>query len=71
MVVSISIYGSGLYYLSARFHVGLKGQYSGSKEEKYFIHNHVALTVKYHRDLLTKSATIVGFEVKPFILVFL
>ncbi|XLR28740.1 hypothetical protein S83_056640 [Arachis hypogaea] len=48
------------------FHVGLKGQYSGSKEEKYFIHNHLAFTVKYHRDLLTESARIVGFEVKPF-----
>ncbi|XP_065849339.1 transmembrane 9 superfamily member 8 [Euphorbia lathyris] len=47
------------------YHVGLKGQYSGSKEEKYFIHNHLAFTVKYHRDLLTDSARIVGFEVKP------
>lgn len=48
------------------FHVGLKGQYSGSKEEKYFIHNHLAFTVKYHKDVLTESARIVGFEVKPF-----
>ncbi|KAL2317976.1 hypothetical protein Fmac_031852 [Flemingia macrophylla] len=48
------------------FHVGLKGQYSGSKEEKYFIHNHLAFTVKYHRDTPTESARIVGFEVKPF-----
>ncbi|CAJ2675089.1 unnamed protein product [Trifolium pratense] len=48
------------------FHVGLKGQYSGSKEEKFFIHNHLAFTVKYHRDSLTESARIVGFEVKPF-----
>ncbi|XP_027330166.1 transmembrane 9 superfamily member 8 isoform X2 [Abrus precatorius] len=48
------------------FHVGLKGQYSGSKEEKYFIHNHLAFTVKYHRDMLTESARIVGFEVRPF-----
>ncbi|CAJ1972416.1 unnamed protein product [Sphenostylis stenocarpa] len=48
------------------FHVGLKGQYTGSKEEKYFIHNHLAFTVKYHRDTLTESARIVGFEVKPF-----
>ncbi|KAJ9167651.1 hypothetical protein P3X46_019266 [Hevea brasiliensis] len=47
------------------FHVGLKGQYSGSKEEKYFIHNHLAFTVKFHRDLQTDSARIVGFEVKP------
>ncbi|XP_057433496.1 transmembrane 9 superfamily member 8 [Lotus japonicus] len=48
------------------FHVGLKGQYSGSKEEKFFIHNHLAFTVKYHRDVQTESARIVGFEVKPF-----
>ncbi|AES59111.1 putative nonaspanin (TM9SF), major facilitator superfamily domain-containing protein [Medicago truncatula] len=48
------------------FHVGLKGQYSGSKEEKFFIHNHLAFTVKYHRDSLTEAARIVGFEVKPF-----
>jgi len=37
-----------------------------SKEEKYFIHNHLAFTVKYHKDVLTESARIVGFEVKPF-----
>ncbi|XP_052879973.1 transmembrane 9 superfamily member 8-like isoform X2 [Gossypium arboreum] len=48
------------------YHVGLKGQYSGSKEEKYFIHNHLAFTVKYHRDPQTDSARIVGFEVKPY-----
>ncbi|XP_039684154.1 transmembrane 9 superfamily member 8 [Medicago truncatula] len=48
------------------FHVGLKGQYGGSKEEKFFIDNHLAFTVKYHRDSLTESARIVGFEVKPF-----
>ncbi|OAY27492.1 transmembrane 9 superfamily member 8 [Manihot esculenta] len=47
------------------FHVGLKGQYSGSNEQKYFIHNHLAFTVKFHRDLQTDSARIVGFEVKP------
>ncbi|KAJ9184101.1 hypothetical protein P3X46_007875 [Hevea brasiliensis] len=47
------------------FHVGLKGQYSGSKEERYFIHNHLAFKVKFHRDLQTDSARIVGFEVKP------
>ncbi|KAM1862725.1 hypothetical protein ACFX14_003149 [Malus domestica] len=48
------------------FHVGLKGHYAGSKEEKYFIHNHLAFTVKYHRDSQTETARIVGFEVKPF-----
>ncbi|KAM2496835.1 hypothetical protein COP2_037618 [Malus domestica] len=48
------------------FHVGLKGHYAGSKEEKYFIHNHLAFTVKYHRDSQTETTRIVGFEVKPF-----
>ncbi|GAY44350.1 transmembrane 9 superfamily member 8 [Citrus sinensis] len=48
------------------FHVGLKGQYTGTKDEKYFIHNHLAFTVKYHRDIQTDYARIVGFEVKPF-----
>ncbi|KAK6927643.1 Nonaspanin (TM9SF) [Dillenia turbinata] len=48
------------------FHVGLKGQYANSKDEKYFIHNHLTFTVKYHRDVQTESARIVGFEVKPY-----
>lgn len=46
--------------------IGLKGIYAGSKDEKYFINNHLAFTVKYHKDLQTDSARIVGFEVKPF-----
>ncbi|KAJ8634787.1 hypothetical protein MRB53_009054 [Persea americana] len=48
------------------FHVGLKGQYTGSKDERYFIHNHLSFLVKYHKDDLSESARIVGFEVKPF-----
>ncbi|TYH35965.1 hypothetical protein ES332_D13G231600v1 [Gossypium tomentosum] len=48
------------------FHVGLKGKYAGSKEEKHFINNHLAFTVKFHKDPLTETARIVGFEVKPF-----
>ncbi|CAK9168857.1 unnamed protein product [Ilex paraguariensis] len=48
------------------FFVGLKGQYAGSKDEKYFIHNHLTFTVKFHKDAQTESARIVGFEVKPF-----
>lgn len=48
------------------FHVGFKGQYAGSKEEKYFINNHLTFTVKYHRDVQTDTSRIVGFEVKPF-----
>lgn len=48
------------------FHVGLKGQYAGSKEEKYFMHNHLSFVVKYHNDMQSEAARIVGFEVKPF-----
>lgn len=48
------------------FHVGLKGQYAGSKEEKYFMHNHLSFVVKYHKDMQSEAARIVGFEVKPF-----
>ncbi|MCD7465609.1 Transmembrane 9 super member 9 [Datura stramonium] len=47
-------------------YIGVKGQYAGSKDEKYFIHNHLSFTVKYHKDLQTDSARIVGFEVMPF-----
>ncbi|GAB4854652.1 Transmembrane 9 super member 8 [Ancistrocladus abbreviatus] len=48
------------------FHVGVNGQYAGIKDGKYFIHNHLTFTVKFHKDVLTDSARIVGFEVKPF-----
>lgn len=48
------------------FHVGLRGRYAGSKEEKHFIHNHLAFTVKYHKDPQAETSRIVGFEVKPF-----
>ncbi|KAJ3708042.1 hypothetical protein LUZ61_011747 [Rhynchospora tenuis] len=48
------------------FHVGVKGQYAGSKEEKYFINNHLSFVVKFHKDPQTDLARIVGFEVKPF-----
>ncbi|XP_054791238.1 transmembrane 9 superfamily member 10-like isoform X2 [Prosopis cineraria] len=56
---------SSMVYLHG-FLVGLKGQYAGMKEEKYFIHNHLSFVVKYHRDPLTELSRIVGFEVKPF-----
>ncbi|KAH0449436.1 hypothetical protein IEQ34_020128 [Dendrobium chrysotoxum] len=48
------------------FHVGVKGQYTGSKDDKYFIHNHLSFLVKYHKDEQTDFARIVAFEVKPF-----
>ncbi|KAL6578548.1 Transmembrane 9 superfamily member 8 [Orobanche minor] len=56
--------GPPIYQLG--FHVGLKGQYSGTKEERYFLHNHLSFTVKFHKDQQTDSARIVGFEVTPF-----
>jgi len=36
------------------------------KEDKYFIHNHLAFVVKYHRDPELELSRIVGFEVTPF-----
>ena len=36
-----------------------------SKEEKYFIHNHLSFRVMYHKDPETDTARIVGFEVSP------
>ncbi|PUZ59742.1 hypothetical protein GQ55_4G066900 [Panicum hallii var. hallii] len=47
-------------------HVGVKGQYAGSKEEKHFIHNHFTFLVKYHKDANTDIARIVAFEAKPY-----
>ncbi|XP_052110111.1 transmembrane 9 superfamily member 7 [Arachis duranensis] len=47
------------------FRVGFKGNYQGSKEEKYFINNHLSFRVMYHKDSETDSARIVGFEVTP------
>ncbi|GKU87377.1 hypothetical protein SLEP1_g1782 [Rubroshorea leprosula] len=62
--IHISIWEPVFYRLG--FHVGLKGSYDGGKEKKYFIYNHLAFTVKYHKDLQTDLSMIVGFEVKPF-----
>ncbi|KAL1544678.1 Transmembrane 9 superfamily member 8 [Salvia divinorum] len=56
--------GPPIYQLG--FHIGLKGQYAGSKEEKYFLHNHLNFVVKYHKDPQTYTSRIVGFEVTPF-----
>ncbi|XP_021751260.1 transmembrane 9 superfamily member 7-like [Chenopodium quinoa] len=47
------------------YRVGFKGKYTGSHEEKYFIHNHLSFKVMYHKDLETDVARIVGFEVTP------
>ncbi|GKD21026.1 transmembrane 9 superfamily member 7-like protein, partial [Tanacetum coccineum] len=47
------------------FRVGFKGNYAGSKEDKYFINDHLSFRVMYHEDLETDSARIVVFEVTP------
>jgi len=54
------------YFYQHGFHVGAKGKYLGSKDEKYFIHNHLSFTVKYHRDEQRDVSRIVAFEVKPY-----
>ncbi|KAL5558234.1 hypothetical protein UlMin_034445 [Ulmus minor] len=54
---------SPIYQLG--YYVGLKGP-TGGKDGKYFINNHLSFTVKFHRDPITDTARIVGFEVKPF-----
>ncbi|KAK4422344.1 Transmembrane 9 superfamily member 8 [Sesamum alatum] len=56
--------GPPIYQLG--FHIGLKGQYAGSKGEKFFLHNHLSFTVRFHKDQQTDSARIVGFEVTPY-----
>ncbi|XP_073128513.1 transmembrane 9 superfamily member 8-like [Henckelia pumila] len=56
--------GPTIYQLG--YHVGLKGQYSGSKDVKYFLNNHLSFTVKFHKDQVTETARIVGFEVTPY-----
>ncbi|XP_076885071.1 transmembrane 9 superfamily member 8-like [Bidens hawaiensis] len=48
------------------YFVGHKIQYAGTKEEKYFINNHLTFIVKYHRDIQIDSARIVGFEVNAY-----
>lgn len=56
----------GAYFYQHVFHVGAKGQYARSKDEKSFIHNHLSFTVKYHRDAQRDVSRIVAFEVKPY-----
>ncbi|GAA0164193.1 transporter [Lithospermum erythrorhizon] len=66
LVVPIKRPDSESIFYQHGFNVGLKGQYTGSKAKKYFIHNHLTFTVKYHKDPQTETSRIVGFEVKPF-----
>ncbi|KAL6993576.1 hypothetical protein U1Q18_011690 [Sarracenia purpurea var. burkii] len=44
------------------FHVGLKVKYVGSKDERHFIHNHLAFTVKFHEDPPPRSPRKVNVE---------
>uniref|UniRef100_A0A0C9S5C7 Transmembrane 9 superfamily member n=1 Tax=Wollemia nobilis TaxID=56998 RepID=A0A0C9S5C7_9CONI len=58
--------GTPLYSYEHGFRVGFKASYTGSTEEKYFIHNHLNFVVKFHKDMETDTARIVGFEVAPY-----
>ncbi|XP_068652047.1 transmembrane 9 superfamily member 7-like [Aristolochia californica] len=57
--------GSQLTSYEHGYRVGFKGSYTGSKDEKYFIYNHLSFRVMYHKDPETDAARIVGFEVTP------
>ncbi|CAL9758776.1 unnamed protein product [Musa acuminata subsp. burmannicoides] len=48
------------------FYIGAKGQATGKKDVKYYIHNHLSFLVRYHKDMQMDLARIVGFEVKSF-----
>ncbi|XP_031480719.1 transmembrane 9 superfamily member 8-like [Nymphaea colorata] len=48
------------------FLVGIKLHERGSTEQKYYIHNHLHFTVKYHKGDSVDTARIVGFEVRPY-----
>ncbi|GMI68435.1 transmembrane nine 7 [Hibiscus trionum] len=53
------------HLLVVNFQNYVKGNYAGSKEEKYFINNHLSFRVMFHRDTETDATRIVGFEVTP------
>lgn len=48
------------------FSIGIRGQYAGSTDVRYFIYNHLSFLVKYHKDEQLDLARIVGFEVRPY-----
>ncbi|XP_021746410.1 transmembrane 9 superfamily member 10-like [Chenopodium quinoa] len=55
-------------YYQIGYNLGLMGRYAGTVDDesiRYFIYNHLAFTVKYHKDAATDFVKIVGFEVKP------
>ncbi|XP_075509028.1 transmembrane 9 superfamily member 7-like [Primulina tabacum] len=47
------------------FRVGFKKTFSGSKDQKHFIYNHLSFKIKYHPDPDANTARVVGFEVFP------
>ncbi|KAL8137391.1 hypothetical protein V2J09_003392, partial [Rumex salicifolius] len=57
--------GSQVKVYEHGYRVGFKGKYSGTNDERYFMHNHLSFKVMYHKDMETDSARIVGFEVTP------
>ncbi|KAL8456543.1 hypothetical protein ACS0TY_034676 [Phlomoides rotata] len=57
--------GSNRKFYERGSQVGFKGKYSGSKDQKYFIYNHLNFKVKYHPDLDAETSRVVGFEVTP------
>eukprot|EP00217_Crustomastix_stigmatica_P010071 CAMPEP_0183796094 /NCGR_PEP_ID=MMETSP0803_2-20130417/8158_1 /TAXON_ID=195967 /ORGANISM="Crustomastix stigmata, Strain CCMP3273" /LENGTH=637 /DNA_ID=CAMNT_0026040699 /DNA_START=40 /DNA_END=1953 /DNA_ORIENTATION=+ len=48
------------------FPVGFKAAVEEGGEERFFLHNHIRLTILYHKDIETDLSRIVGFEVEPF-----
>ncbi|XP_035838757.1 transmembrane 9 superfamily member 7 [Helianthus annuus] len=59
------LYGSQSTVYQHGFRVGFKGRYAGSKDELYFLNNHLSFRVIYHKNPDNNSARIVGFEVTP------
>ncbi|XP_038987178.1 transmembrane 9 superfamily member 7-like [Phoenix dactylifera] len=48
------------------FRVGYKeDRFTDTKDEKYYINNHLSFRVMYHKDLENEDTRIVGFEVTP------
>ncbi|KAG8057730.1 hypothetical protein GUJ93_ZPchr0002g23113 [Zizania palustris] len=66
LVVPVMRQDENIVAYQSGYHVGIKGQYTGSKEEKHFIHNHLSFLVKFHKDDDSELSRIVGFEVKPY-----
>eukprot|EP00879_Flechtneria_rotunda_P022456 GHRR01023707.1.p1 GENE.GHRR01023707.1~~GHRR01023707.1.p1 ORF type:complete len:284 (+),score=67.63 GHRR01023707.1:208-1059(+) len=48
------------------WYVGFKATLEGSKDIKFFLHNHLRFNILYNRDAATDLSRIVGFEVEAF-----